>query len=735
MRSTVLMMKGIFMAFGVLLATLPLQGWAQDTNSASTITLDAVVVTATKTHMDPDAVPFSYYSVTKEEDQKRPGTYFSNVGEMVRDLPGVHVGQFYPWGMAWVQLRGTGNGINRTVHMVDGLPIYVYQASTLNTHDISRVDVLLGPSSALYGANASGGVVNMITQSGYAGMGATVEFAYGSQNTYRPHVHLGDAVEAGNGTLKYYFSYSGDISDGYVMQPYDEMVRTFNSGPPSLFSQVQRAGIEDNNYRFHYMATRWDWESNEGVTLSFSANYADRWLSGGQPGYTAIDDGKQWITSFRAGTPVGDWGDVKLSAGYQQYEAFSRLNKGFLRANSNSYDITGFDPSPTQKIIAAGTGNREQIPADLQLNITAFDNNTLTLGAFYSHGKVSPGQSQGWTQIIDPTAANYGDVIHDFHFDETQYSFYLQDTLMLMDDRLSIVGGLRYDHWTYDHIYNSRNTPNHIPEASFDNVSYRLGAKHRLTDNWGIRAAYGTAYWQNPQYLFASGLGASSTVYRVANHDLDPEKTWMGEAGVDFAKPEWGTRIGLTAYYGRIKDVHGSSATATDVDGTITGTAGQRYNQYRNFGKAKIKGLEVSVRQDLVPDTLYVQGALTFNHSRIADDANPANIGNHLSNAPDFSASAGLYFTSPALFNASLVYRHTDDRYYDNSNNEYIHYHMGNVDLLDVKIWRDWTLAPDLTLTTQVSCANLTDQDYEALYTYMGPGRHIEGVVSLTYAF
>jgi iron complex outermembrane receptor protein len=710
------MMKNlVFFAIAFLLSLTTAAARGEDA-----IILDPLEVTATKTGMDRRFIPFTYYSISKEEDQKRPDTYFSNVGEMVRDLPGVEVGQFYPWGMAWIQLRGTGNGINRSVMMVDGLPIYVYQGSTINTHDISRVDVLLGPSSALYGSNASGGVVNMITQGGHAGMGANLEFAFGSNNTYRPHFHIGDAIAAGAGVFRYYFSYTGDLSDGFQMQPYGEMLRSYRSGAP--FGQVEHAAVQDNDYRFHYLASRLDWENGARTKLSLSLNYANRWLDGGQPGYTAIDDGRQWITSFHASTPVGEWGEVKLAAGYQDYKGYSLLNRGFT---INNGVISGPDPTPTEKIIAAGTGNREQIPVDLQLDIKATDHNTVTVGGFYSHGRVSPGQVNGWTQNRQT-----GEVTRDYHFTETQYSVYLQDSWLLLEDRLSLVGGMRYDNWTYDDIYNSNNNPRNIPSAGFDNLAWRFGAKYLIGDQWGIRAAYGTAYWQNPQYLFANSKPSGLTsIWRLPNHDLKPEKTWMAELGVDFSRPDWGTEAGVTVYYGRIKDVHGSSATFTDTNGSVTGQALRRYNYYRNFGEVEIHGVELALKQYLVPETLYFQGSATFNHSRITEDANQGNVGNHLSNAPDYSASLGLYFTRPRLFSASAVYRHTDDRYYDNNNNEFVHYHMGDVDLLDAKIWRDWKLTQEITLTTQLSATNITDAGYEALYTYMGPGRYFEGMV------
>ncbi len=81
----------------------------------------------------------------------------SNFGELIRDVPGVHVAQYYPWGPPWVHLRGTGYFIGRTVFLVDGIPVTPFLSQTINNMDIERVDVILGPSSALYGANSSPG--------------------------------------------------------------------------------------------------------------------------------------------------------------------------------------------------------------------------------------------------------------------------------------------------------------------------------------------------------------------------------------------------------------------------------------------------------------------------------------------------------------------------------------------------------------------------------------------------
>ncbi|PAT33819.1 hypothetical protein CK620_11770 [Vandammella animalimorsus] len=74
----------------------------------------------------------------------------------------------YPGQLSGVGIRGFGpqfSGLNqRTLLLVDGLPAMTDNLSTLGTGDLQRIEVLKGPASALYGSQAMGGVVNLITR-------------------------------------------------------------------------------------------------------------------------------------------------------------------------------------------------------------------------------------------------------------------------------------------------------------------------------------------------------------------------------------------------------------------------------------------------------------------------------------------------------------------------------------------------------------------------------------------
>ncbi|MDR1658635.1 MAG: TonB-dependent receptor [Deltaproteobacteria bacterium] len=689
--------------------------------------LEAIDVTATKTDISRDKVPFSVFTVDTEEQQKEsPHGYYNTVGEMVSGVPGVYVAEFYPWGLSWIQLRGTGHGLNRSIQMVDGLPIYAYQNSTINAHDIAQVDVLLGPSSALYGASAAGGVVNMITRSGYSGMGINLELAYGSRSTVRPHFHFGNAVNLQSGTFKFYFSYTGDYSDGYIMLPVREMLRSYYL----TGNRFTDAGIENNNFRYNYLATRLDWENDNHTSLSLSVNYAQRYLNGGLPGYIRLDNADQWLTSFRASTLLGDWGKIKLAMGYQSIEAFSIVPRGVSPAPGSpawSYQYV-VDPTLVQRSVAYGTGNRSQFPIDLQIDIHPIENDIITAGVSYIKGNVEP----SYTVSLLP--ANRGAITALVNWEETQLSFYLQNALSLFNDKLTIIGGLRYDEWKYSNI-NMLNTPaNLVDEARFDTITYRLGAKFNITDYFGIRAAYGTAYYQNPQMMFYSGWNNTTNTYRATSQDLKPEQTAMMEFGLDFNKPDWGTEASVTLYHGNIEDSQ-YTFSVRDTSGALTGRPGAMFAQSRNMGKVQVKGVELSLRQELIKNLLTFKASATFNNSVIKESNTRGNIGNQLSHAPKYVGSYSLIFTKPDLINASVMYKHTDERWYNDANAETLHYHMRNVDLWNAKIWRDWVLSDKVTMTTSLVGTNLTNLQYEGQYIFLAPGRYFEGLLSFTYHF
>ena len=163
----------------------------------------------------------------------------------------------------------------------------------------------------------------------------------------------------------------------------------------------------------------------------------------------------------------------------------------------------------------------------------------------------------------------------------------------------------------------------------------------------------------------------------------------MVDFGGDITLRQWGTLIKATAYYGEIKNImaYTYEIHPTEPDTTLI--------KSRNIGKAEIYGLELYLQQPLTKH-LFFTGSLTLNHSRITEDqTDPDNVGNQLRNSPDYFGSLGLRYLHPELVNGEIVFRFSDDRYYDDNNEDLPYFHMDAYQTLDAKIWRDWKLAKD----------------------------------------
>ena len=145
------------------------------------------VIGATRVPTPEDQLGTSVTVITGDQiEQKQRRT----LPEVLQDVPGLNVVQTgSPGGTASVFIRGTN--ANHTKVLVDGIDVSdpsstdgSFDFSQLLTSDIDRVEVLRGPQSGLYGSEAIGGVINIITKTGNGPPKATASIEGGSFGTF-----------------------------------------------------------------------------------------------------------------------------------------------------------------------------------------------------------------------------------------------------------------------------------------------------------------------------------------------------------------------------------------------------------------------------------------------------------------------------------------------------------------------------------------------------------------------
>lgn len=193
-----------------------------DAEQADTLVcIPEVLVTAMKTGTSVKDIPLSITSVSREEIERSSESALLPV--LSQQVPGLFVTQRGIMGFGvsdgsagMVNIRGVGQG-NKVLMLFDGQPQWagVFGHALPDTYvasDVQRVEVVRGPASLLYGSNAMGGVVNMITRNqAEDGITTRARVMYGSYNTQKYMVNNG----VHTGKFNSFVSVNHDRTDGH----------------------------------------------------------------------------------------------------------------------------------------------------------------------------------------------------------------------------------------------------------------------------------------------------------------------------------------------------------------------------------------------------------------------------------------------------------------------------------------------------------------------------------------
>ena len=161
--------------------------------------LDEVSVTATRIERKTADVPASVAVVGDEAIQE---TRMSNIKEVIRGTPGVLIDTRNQGYDSRIIIRGAGlkarYGVRDIMVLLDGVPITDPDGMTrldfIDTSLIEQVEVVKGPNSTLWGANAAGGVINMTSKSPFEREGGVVKVGVGDYATRNYHLSYSDDI-------------------------------------------------------------------------------------------------------------------------------------------------------------------------------------------------------------------------------------------------------------------------------------------------------------------------------------------------------------------------------------------------------------------------------------------------------------------------------------------------------------------------------------------------------------
>jgi vitamin B12 transporter len=514
----------------------------------------------------PTAIQRTGSAITVISGEELRKTSPSTVVDALRQVPGVAISS--SGGAAQVSTVFIRGGASRnTLVLVDGVRVNdpsstenEFDFSTLVPTDIERLEVLRGPQSALYGSDAMGGVINIVTRKGRGEPRASLSLEGGSYATRA----FTAAVSGGTPTLSYALSLTGAQAAGYSAIGY--RIGRFQARAP--------LGFENDGWARLGGAARFSWRPTPGSELEFALTRSRNRVQFDQSfGYFDV--------------PAKSESDLTTGHVRGSFDSFDGLlrTQVTLFANqtervSKSVADFGFGLSRTD---FGYTGTRTGAEVQNTLNLKEY-------GSFILGGAIERERYVGRSlPVIDPfgslPARNTADR-------STRSAFALYQVTLAGRLDLSFSGRLD-DVEKVDTFYTGRVTAAYrIPES---------GTKLRASFGTGAKApALDQLY--NPSY---------------GTPTLQPEKSVGGDIGIDQQFLDGKLQFSVTAFANRYRNLFVFSSFDPVTFQAIGCPAAQANNGcYFNQGRARTYGVENEVRVQLWPGFAQLTASYTYLDAR-----------------------------------------------------------------------------------------------------------------------
>lgn len=511
--------------------------------------LEVNIVTASKHEERVIDTPSFVIVVSREQIQQRR---YIHLGDLLADLPGIDIQratqQTDYHEFTWRGHVGSHkflilqNGIRVDSPTGEAIPI----AENFPLHLAEQVEVLYGASAALYGADAFGGVVNMITETKDKKDKASITVATGNHH-YRAYYlqanqHLGEHVFITVGGHQY-SSNTADLSKDYAV--YNTKIDAVTYSGKTVIAAKDRedfaAPIDSESAFLHV-------KLGDHLTLGMNHSFFRNSTSlGVKPSISLFTDTAQWNSEMNIAYAQGRF-------------HFSDVLSGTTTLNYATYEV---DPRSDFKSIFVDFEDSytyvkgEKRGIEQQFDYHLNNNHLFSIGTsyedFYSLPRLTNlGHPLDTHKPFSEQEYFYRDTdqsvpILFFDVDYTNTSFYFQ-AQSIWNDQFSSIAGLRYDdNSRYQSVFNPRLGIVYHPDSKtalkiLYAEAFRAPAPHENFEHYGSFSGQ-----QNDQGEYLSSY------FHAPNPRLEPEKSRSLE--VAFLKNWRGADMTLSSYYTKVDNV------------------------------------------------------------------------------------------------------------------------------------------------------------------------------------
>ena len=577
--------------------------------------------------------PSTMLIITAEQIEERG---YEELGDALRDVPGIDFVHLNGYSPTLIYFRGMYGAENlRALLMVDGIPENNIAGTSdmggpaYSLHDVERIEILWGPSSAVYGANAFGGMINIIKKKGGSINGLKVQRGQGNMNTSFEKAAFG--MQKG----KFDITFSGSLfrTDGPVFT--NRSSNYSGSYVDNAYSFLGAIGYTSNKCKAEIGYRIFDTPMGWGTILNSPTKFLNTPPQGnGNIGTVGIIS-----ENFRGERP----------GRYEPYSRTGYLKNTFTLNDKVSvfllaeYRETGISERSFAYITVDGI-NLHRLPTARYCNrwggkvsttYAISDMHKISFGVEFYQDNLEQGsrkinqdtnkytvngrfEVQGLYTTFQPRAFviwnNFGSFL--------QYEL---NTKWLRETHFTV--GTRFD---VNSVYGNPLSP-------------RIAIVNKPAEKWTIKLLYGAAY-RAPTITeieqFRSNLGTQNS---LANADLKPEKVRTYELNILY-NPVRQVLVQLDAFRNELSDII-----------ILTTLQVSNFTRNQNLGKAYVNGLEakmdVSVSKKIV-------GFVNFtlqNGQQTAKRVEKSDTTFTIPNIANVKGNIGLTFRVQNLFSISVI--------------------------------------------------------------------------------
>jgi len=688
---------------------------ASRAQSADTSQIEEIVVTAQKTDSTVQKTPISMTALTSADLDK---SLTQSIKDLGTSVPNVSIGQTTAYAMIYIRGIGTnnvGNGSDPDVTVqLDGIylarPVELFNDFT----DVERVEVLRGPQGTLYGRNAVGGTINIISKTPSDMFSATEALTYGNYNTVQEQGYVTGPIVPDK--LQFSMAFNYLHHDPYLknLDPAGNDLQNANHG--GIHGQLQ-------------------WEPSANVTATTRFDWM---LLGENPASFSVPNGS--IPEAPLANSLVGANNFKVAQNTPDYqsEAGGGISEDINATINQHWSLRSLTAFRENHLHQAFDGDNTEIPAstfnqadkenqatqefDLNWHYNRFKGVT---GIYYFHEYISTFVNQS----LAPAAGYPGSPPVALSFQATPVTnagagaAFTQGTFDLTD-HLSFTAGLRYTiesktlHQNFT-VFEDGPPPVTLPTYPFIGHTTRkfYGATPKFGLDWQVTPS-DLLYFSATKGYKSGGMNFAATT--PSAESFSPETIWSYEIG---AKTDWfdkRLRFNLAGFLYDYKKLQvqtelspgvlsiGNAATATGkgVEAEITAKPAPEW-------RITFNATALSAKYSSFPDAVVASGETSYlvgnpNYNAATGTFNAA--GKSLNQAPKFTAFVAAerdWDIHAGTISARAEYSWTGRVFYDPTNIEALS--QGAYGIVNAFLGFDTV---DGKWTAQLYGKNLTDKEY-----------------------